>query len=167
MTKKKNEPKDIATEQHDLSMLLCKLLYTVYKRVDLDIEQDGSSVVSAYAPEETHLYDIWCEKIYDQTSYWIRVQNGERRMVEFGRRSNDGTSFSDQEHNYLEALYNLRRRKNYVKRKQSETAIKTKLALSDLENKTPRPDLKSFDAWGEERIKVLLYLKQLTRVKKQ
>lgn len=157
------EPKDIATEQRDLSVLLCKLLYTIYKKNHLEIDRDDQSVVTAYTPDETHLYDIWRETYYDTTTYWLKVQNGERQMIEFGRRPNDGVCFSTHEHNYLEALYNLRTRQPYVKKgkKTDTTAIKTKLALANLENEKPKPDLKSFEAWDEKRIKVLLYLKEL------
>ena len=167
MTKKKqlNKTKDIAAEQRDLSVLLCKMLYTIYKKRTLEIDSDEPSVVTAYAPDETHLYDIWRETFADTTNYWLRVQNGERRMIEFGRFSNDGTCFSNDGHNYLEALYNLRQRQYYIKHDKSDGTIKTKLALANLENQKPKPDLKSFDAWNEDRMKVFAYLKGLLRNK--
>ena len=161
------EIKDIAAEQRDLSVLLCKLLYNIYKKNRLEIEQYDPSVVTAYTTDETRLYDIWRETFYDKTTYWLRVQNGERRLIEFGRFSNDGTCFSDDEYNYLEALYNLRGRGNYEKKQGlTETAIKTKLALANLESQKTKPDLKSFDAWNEDRIKVLVYLKGFLRNQK-
>ena len=168
MTKKnvQIEAKDTSAEQRDLSLLLCKMLYTIYKKQLLEIDTDNPSVVTAYTTDETRLYDIWRETFYDKTTYWLRVQNGERRMVEFGRFPNDGTIFNNNEHDYLEALYNLRKRRNYVKkRKPTETAIKTKLALVNLESQKPTPDLNSFDAWNEDRMKVLIYLKGLLRNK--
>ena len=168
MTKKKqlNQTKDTSTEQHDLSVLLCKMLYTIYKKQTLEIDNDNPSVVTAYAPDETHLYDIWRETFADTTNYWLRVQNGERRMIEFGRSSNDGTCFSNEGYNYLEALYNLRERPHYTKHDVSDGTVKTKMALASLANQKPKPDLNSFDAWNEDRMKVFAYLKGLLRNQK-
>ena len=170
------EPKSTEEEQQDLSMLLLKLLYEIYKKIDLDIDCDEDYVVSAYytrptdprssekspLPSKMRLYDIWCETYSDRTKYWIRVQNGNRQMIDFGRFKNDGTCFSDNEFNYLEALYNLRQRPHYtVKKKSSGLSAKTRLALANLEDKKAKPDLHSTDVWNETRMAVFPYLKQV------
>ena len=116
------------------------------------------------------LYDIWqeSEPLTNTQTYWIRVQNGDRRLVEFGRHANDGTFFSDQEYDYLRALYNIRETSKYQKQKafknpNTATAYRT---LSCLTHKKPqpRPNLKRFDAWNEDRMQVLLYLKQILQI---
>jgi len=167
---KKNQ--NITTEQADLSMLLMKLLFQVYKKINLDFES-GNSVVSAYMPDGMRLYDIWQEtQLFTHTQkYWIRVQNGDRRLVEFGRHANDGTFFSDQEYNYLGALYNIREKSKYRKKKASKNpnADAAYLTLSYLTHKKPqiKPNLKSFEAWNEDRMQVLSYLKQILKNKMQ
>ena len=175
------EPKSIAEEEKDLSMLLLKLLYEIYKKVDLEIDSDEDYVVSAYytrptdprssekspLPSKMRLYDIWCETYSDRTKYWIRVQNGNRQMIDFGRFQNDGTCFSDEEFNYLEALYNLRQRPRYViKTNPSGLSAKTRLALANLEDKKAKPDLNSTDVWNETRMEVFPYLKQVLNYQK-
>lgn len=166
------EPKDINKEQQDLSMLLVKLLFQAHKKFELEFEFDDLSVVSAFTPDGMRLYDIWQEKgnITTPQTYWIRVQNGDRRLVEFGRHTNDGTFFNDQEHNYLHALYNIRGISKYKKQKafknpNTATAYRT---LSHLTHKKPQPspNLKRFDAWNEDRMQVLLYLKQILKNKR-
>lgn len=172
-SKKLNEQKNTTKEQLDLSILLMKLLFQAHKKFNLEFESDNSSVVSAFTPDGTRLYDIWQETnpFTDTQTYWIRVQNGERRLVEFGRHANDGTFFSDQEHNYLWALYNMRRTPKYRKKKITAQVQNTNAAyrtLSYLTHKKPqsKPNLKSFEAWNEDRMQVLSYLKQILQSKK-
>ena len=170
-SKKLKDTKDITTEQAELSMLLMKLLFQANKKFKLEFEFDTSSVVSAFTPDGLRLYDIWQEK--ENTTaprkYWIRVQNGERRLVEFGRHTNDGTFFSDQEYNYLWALYNIRGIPKYKKKKESKNPNTDAAyrALSYLTHKKPqsKPNLKSFEAWNEDRMQVLSYLKQILKNK--
>ena len=171
-SKKLKEPKDITTEQQDLSMLLVKLLFQIHNKFNLHYESDNSSVISASTSDGMHLYDIWQESVpfTDSQTYWIRVQNGKRRLIEFGRHANDGTFFSDQEYNYLRALYNIRGKSQYKKKKASknpntDAAYRT---LSYLTHKKPqpKPNLKSFEAWTEDRMQVLSYLKQILQSKK-
>lgn len=171
--KKLTKQKDTLTEQHDLSMLLIKLLFQINNKFNLQFESYDTSVVSAYTPDGMRLYDIWQEgdTFTDTQTYWIRVQNGERRLVEFGRHSNDGTFFNDQEHNYLWALYNMRRTPKYRKKKITAQVQNTDAAyrtLSYLTHKKPqpKPNLKSFEAWNEDRMQVLSYLKQILQSKK-
>jgi hypothetical protein len=156
---------NITAEQQDLSVLLCKLLYKIYKRTNLEIVRDNPTVVTAYTPDQMRLYDIWRETFSDTTKYWIRVQNGERHLIDFGHASNDGTFLITQEYNYIKALYGLEERKYHNKSDVyiPDISVQDKLALANLENQTPKPNLKSVDAWGAERMKVLLYLKSLLR----
>ncbi len=178
---KHKEPKSIAEEQQDLSILLLKMLYKIYNKIDLDIDCDEDSVVSAYytpptdtrpdqnarLPQKMHLYDIWCETYSGKTQYWLRVQNGNRQMIDFGRFQNDGTCFSDNEFNYLEALYNLRQRPRYtIKKKSLGLSAKTRSALANLEVKKARPKLKSTEVWNETRMLVFPYLKQVLNYEK-
>lgn len=169
MPKEKTSIQNITAEQQDLSVLLCKLLYKIYKRTDLEIVRDGSKVVTAYTPDQMRLYDIWCETFSDTTKYWIRVQNGERHLIDFGRAPNDGTFLITQEYNYIKALYGLEEHKYYNKADVyiPDISVQDKLALANLEKQTPKPNLKKPDAWGAERIKVLSYLKGLLRNNKK
>lgn len=138
-------------------------------------------------PEKTCLYTIYREQYYDTVKYYIRVQHGDRRMMEFGRFNNpDGSInnayFINGNINYLEALFNLRHRpktetavqpektkkesaKKSPKSKQAqlaqEQAEKNKLILENLQNQNPIPDLESFKAWDQTHIEVLLYLNQV------
>lgn len=175
------EQKSTAEEQQDLSMLLLKLLYKIYKKIDLEIDCDDPLVVSAYytpqhdyrspekkhLPEKMRLYDIFCETYSDKTHYWIRVQNGDRQMVEFGRFQNDGTCFSNNEFNYLEALYSLRQRTHYTTKKSfSKMPDTIRSALANLEDSKAKPDLTSTAVWNEMRMSVFPYLKQVLNHKK-
>lgn len=157
---KQAEPKDIVAEQHELSMLLMKLLFDVYLKINVEVDIDGMPVITTYLPDQTHLYDIFCETDSGIPRYWIRVQNGDRRLIEFGRRANDGTFFSNEEFNYLGALYNLRQRYNLSQYPWGKSMPAT---LAHLKSQKPKPDLRSFDAWSEERIAVLKYLKEVLR----
>ena len=162
MPKNKTLIQNITAEQQDLSVLLCKLLYKIYKRTNLEIVRDDPTVVTAYTPDQMRLYDIWRE---NPTDYWIRVQDGERHLIDFGRTPNDGTFLFTQEYNYIKALYGLEERRYHNKPDVyiPNISVQDKLALADLENQTPQPNLKSLDAWGAERMKVLSYLKSLLR----
>ena len=175
------EPKTTAEEQQDLSMLLLRLLYEIYKKIDLDIDCDEDSVVSAYytppadarsdaaahLPSKMRLYDIWCETYSNKTHYWIRVQNGNRQMIDFGRFQNDGTCFCADGFDYIEALYNLRQRPRYATKKiSSGLSTKTRLALANLEGKKAKPNLKSTATWNETRMAVFPYLKQVLKYEK-
>lgn len=167
----------ITAEQQELSMLLLKLLYKIYTKKSLEIDAEEPPVVTAYyapteeqtkkqksLPSKMRLYDIWCETYSDTNHYWLRVQDGTRRLVEFGRFQNDGTFFSDNDYDYLAALYDLRTRPNSIKNTQQQSlSNKTKLALKELENQKPKPDLHNFTAWDESRINVLLHLKDILR----
>lgn len=165
MSKKKTSIQNITAEQQDLSVLLCKLLYKIYKRTNLEIVRDDPAVVTAYTPDQMRLYDIWRETFSDTTKYWIRVQNGERHLIDFGHASNDGTFLITQEYNYIKALYGLEEHKYHNKSDVyiPDISVQDKLALANLENQTPKPNLKSVDAWGAERMKVLSYLRGLLR----
>lgn len=175
------ETKGKTEEQRDLSMLLLKLLYEIYNKIDLEIDCDeDTAVVSAYyvipkdtrSSEEAHLptkmrlYDIWHETYSDKTQYWLRVQNGNRQMVEFGRFQNDGTCFSDNEYDYLEALYNLPQRTCVEKRSLAVPSAKTRAALSTLKHTKAKPNLKSTEAWNKTRMAVFPYLKNVLEHKK-
>lgn len=160
--KKQQEPRDIVTEQHELSMLLMKLLLGIYLKIKLEIVDDTPTSVTAYTPDDVRLYDIFCETYEGTTKYWIRVQNGERRLIEFGRRENDGAFFSDEEFNYLGALYNLRQRYNLSQYPWGKDMPAT---LANLKSQKPKPDLERFDAWSKERIEVIKYLKDVLRNK--
>lgn len=98
-------------------------------------------------PRKTRLYDIWCE----QNHYWIRVQNGNRQLIEFGRfPTPDGinrTFFNDQKCNYLQALYNLRNPQK---------------ALKGLAHQNTKIKLEGITAWDEKHIAVIKYLQELS-----
>lgn len=164
-TKKQDDHKDIVTEQHELSMLLLKLLVKISKTQGLQYEHDDPSVVSAFTKNNMRLYDIWheCDIVNKTETYWIRVQNGERRLVEFGRRANDGTFFNDDQYNYLAALYEWRQP---CTNKKDNTPVFVKLAIENLKSKPARPCLANSEAWSDERIQVLKYLKELSQNKK-
>ena len=170
-SKKLNEQKNATKEQLDLSILLMKLLFQAHKKFNLEFESDNSSVVSAFTPDGTRLYDVWQETnpFTDTQTYWIRVQNGERRLVEFGRHANDGTFFSDQEHNYLRALYNMRKKNQYKRKKESKNpninAAYRAFSYLTQKKPQPKPDLTKSDAWNQERMQVLLYLTQILKNK--
>ena len=54
-SKKLKEPKDITTEQQDLSMLLVKLLFQIHNKFNLHYESDNSSVISASTSTAKHI----------------------------------------------------------------------------------------------------------------
>ena len=144
---------DIEAEQRKLSFLLMKLLFRIYNKKRLQIDYEPP-VVTAYTPDETRLYDIWHEVYTEKTSYWIRVQHGDGRLIEFGRDAGDGTFFSDDEYNYLEVLYELRERHG-----KEELNTKTMSAMRELQNKNTKIALSKVTGWSQERIEVLKYLK--------
>ena len=122
--------------------------------------------MTAYTADGMRLYDIWREgdASSDTAKYWIRVQNGERKLVEFGRQPDDGTFFDDKKCNYLRMLYNMRGSYSFtiLNNPLSQKSDKTNQELQNLNRENPKPDLKNFEAWDE----VLLYLKSLSRSRK-
>lgn len=183
MPKTRNTPEtenipDTITQQRELSMLTLQKLYEAYKTLNIRVDFNDDRCVAVYylSPEqisvekipllkkdiqsqEVRLFDIYHENYSNKDTYWIRIQNGDRRLTSF----NDEKFFgSDDKYDYLSAFfYKLQHPTESKKAAKSPQSIISRAALTELENKQFPHNTSEYTAWDTEYKKPLNYLQQI------